>query len=264
MLNYGTARRSHVYPSHSVCVRCARCCVFNDNFVPFWFHCCFNSSLCCFSFVSVCAAVRRFVAVRCICAVASPLSTAIDASSVSKKRPIDFDKCSRAEGGLVLAERCTVKHVFVMKHIDCALTLVNVIRCCIQNRREWRRIVSISICRWRNMHRLNEYADIHRFCCWWHSDRMSNWFVESDTCVFVYKAENKSFVCFLHFVVLVRRKTIEHFPTDKPKMDYNSASKHASSNSLDSDSKSSSLNSKHGVDTMVSDCAHFHFTIPPS
>lgn len=34
-------------------------------------------------------------------------------------------------------------------------------------------------------------------------------------------------------------------------MDFNSASKHASSNSLDSDSKSSSLNSKHGVDTMV-------------
>lgn len=31
-----------------------------------------------------------------------------------------------------------------------------------------------------------------------------------------------------------------------------SSSKHASSNSLDSDSKSSSLNSKHGVDTMVS------------
>lgn len=27
--------------------------------------------------------------------------------------------------------------------------------------------------------------------------------------------------------------------------------KHASSNSLDSDSKSSSLNSKHGIDTMV-------------
>lgn len=34
--------------------------------------------------------------------------------------------------------------------------------------------------------------------------------------------------------------------------DYNS-SKHASSNSLDSDSKSSSLNSKQGVDTMVSE-----------
>lgn len=34
-------------------------------------------------------------------------------------------------------------------------------------------------------------------------------------------------------------------------MDYNSASKHASSNSLDSDSKSSSLSSKQGVDTMV-------------
>lgn len=34
-------------------------------------------------------------------------------------------------------------------------------------------------------------------------------------------------------------------------MEYNSASKHASSNSLDSDSKSSSLNSKQGVDTMV-------------
>lgn len=34
-------------------------------------------------------------------------------------------------------------------------------------------------------------------------------------------------------------------------VDYNSASKHASSNSLDSDSKSSSLNSKQGVDTMV-------------
>lgn len=34
-------------------------------------------------------------------------------------------------------------------------------------------------------------------------------------------------------------------------MEYNSTSKHASSNSLDSDSKSSSLNSKQGVDTMV-------------
>lgn len=39
-------------------------------------------------------------------------------------------------------------------------------------------------------------------------------------------------------------------------MDFNSASKHASSNSLDSDSKSSSLNSKHGVDTMVSGGAY--------
>lgn len=34
-------------------------------------------------------------------------------------------------------------------------------------------------------------------------------------------------------------------------MDYNSASKNASSNSLDSDSKSSSLNSKQGGDQMV-------------
>lgn len=33
-------------------------------------------------------------------------------------------------------------------------------------------------------------------------------------------------------------------------LDYNN-SKHASSNSLDSDSKSSSLNSKHGAETMV-------------
>lgn len=39
-------------------------------------------------------------------------------------------------------------------------------------------------------------------------------------------------------------------------MDFNSASKNASSNSLDSDSKSSSLNSKHGVDTMVSGGAY--------
>jgi len=39
--------------------------------------------------------------------------------------------------------------------------------------------------------------------------------------------------------------------SERVNTDYNS-SKHASSNSLDSDSKSSSLNSKHGVETMVS------------
>lgn len=87
---------------------------------------------------------------------------------------------------------------------------------------------------------------------------MSHWIVESDLCSPTAQNTIGSAIEFVHRSINSLCRGIKPYVEAKKtrKMDFNSASKHASSNSLDSDSKSSSLNSKHGVDTMVSGGAY--------
>lgn len=84
------------------------------------------------------------------------------------------------------------------------------------------------------------------------TDRI-NWFTTIRLVLSSYIHHSSTFYLFLFVCVANKfeKYSFGIFGTVLNIMEYNSASKHASSNSLDSDSKSSSLNSKQGVDTMV-------------